>query len=308
MKRIVLFLFAISLITNSFAQKRSAKYNAYIAKYNKIAVAQMKKHHIPASITLAQALLESGAGESRLATEAKNHFGIKCGRSWYGKRTFKDDDKKDECFRVYNKVEDSYLDHSKFLEQQRYSFLYDYKITDYKSWAKGLRQAGYATDPHYPKKLISIIETYKLYQFDNPANKLSKADIQHEKNQDFAPTDKLFGYIVVTNNGRQCIRLIQDDKLSNISKDQNISLEHLLKYNDMYKDMPLYRGDYIYLQPKKRQADKKHKTYRVKPGDSMHSIAQRFGIKLKYLYKWNEMEYGTPAKEYMTINLRKPRK
>ena len=147
--------------------------NDYILKFFYVAQEEMRKFKIPASITLAQGILESGVGYGRLAMEANNHFGIKCHKDWKGKKIFHDDDQKGECFRVYINPNNSYRDHSNFLSNRsRYDFLFDFKITNYKAWAKGLKKAGYATDPNYPKKLIDIIERYQLYKFDNL--KLSK--------------------------------------------------------------------------------------------------------------------------------------
>jgi len=143
------------------------KTEQYIVKYNGIAVKEMNRYGIPASITLAQGILESGSGESRLATQGNNHFGIKCHDNWNGKTIIEDDDEKGECFRKYPKAADSYRDHSLFLtEKGRYSFLFDYKKKDYKKWAKGLKKAGYATNPKYPSLLIDLIEKYGLSRFD----------------------------------------------------------------------------------------------------------------------------------------------
>ena len=125
---------------------------AYIAEFKDVAIREMNKYGIPASITLAQALLESGIGNSDLARYANNHFGIKCNAEWTGKAYFKDDDQKDDCFRVYEDAEESFKDHSKFLKRKRYATLFDLPITDYKGWAKGLQKAGYATDKNYPSK------------------------------------------------------------------------------------------------------------------------------------------------------------
>ena len=141
--------------------------NNYVATFSPVASEEMKIYDIPASITLAQGILESGMGDSRLALAANNHFGIKCHSEWRGKRIYHDDDEKGECFRVYKDPRTSYRDHSLFLTSRpRYNFLFDLKIDDYKGWAKGLKKAGYATDPKYPDKLIRIIETYELYIYD----------------------------------------------------------------------------------------------------------------------------------------------
>ncbi len=164
MKINLIIFFSLFLVIVE-AQNKTDK---YITKYSSIAVQEMNKYNIPASITLAQGILESGAGESRLAKEGNNHFGIKCHSNWKGKTIIEDDDKKGECFRKYHDVTDSYRDHSLFLvEKGRYSFLFKYKKSQYKKWAKGLKKAGYATNPEYAKLLINIIEKNKLYRFDN---------------------------------------------------------------------------------------------------------------------------------------------
>jgi flagellum-specific peptidoglycan hydrolase FlgJ len=140
---------------------------AYVSKYAETAMYEMKKNKIPASITLAQGILESGNGVSQLALKSNNHFGVKCHKGWNGKSVRHDDDKKQECFRKYKEVANSYKDHSKFLKtRDRYDFLFKLKKDDYKSWAKGLKKAGYATDKKSPKKLIHLIETYRLYNYD----------------------------------------------------------------------------------------------------------------------------------------------
>ena len=224
------------------------------------------------------------------------------------------DDALNECFRCYNNPKDSYEDHAEFLKKPRYSFLFDYKINDYKSWAKGLKKAGYATDPNYPTKLINIIETYKLYEYDEGGKLLSEVN-QSEDNTSKEFTDKieeingendqLFGYQEIKNNGVRCYKLMNDDSYQHIAKVTGISLKMLLYYNDLPKECPLYKDDYVYLAPKKRNAAKKTPKYTVKAGDSMHSISQEYGIKLKSLYKINNIEYGTPAKVGQKLKLRK---
>lgn len=316
MKKTIIIISILFSATILFAQNRNAKYDAYISKYAKLAVSGQTKHRIPASITLAQGLLESGAGESRLAKECNNHFGIKCGGSWYGKSMNMDDDAKGECFRCYNNPKDSYEDHAEFLKKPRYSFLFDYKINDYKSWAKGLKKAGYATDPNYPNKLINIIETYKLYEYDEGGKLLTEVEKSNEEentqiqNRDKieeinGENDQLFGYQEIKNNGVRCYKLMNDDSFNHISKVTGISVKMLLYYNDLPKECPLYKDDYVYLAPKKRSTPRKTPKYTVKAGDSMHSIAQEYGIKLKSLYKLNGIEYGTPAKVGQKLKLHK---
>ena len=161
---LIVFLFPFFLVV---AQNKT---EAYIEKYSQMSVDEMNMYNIPASITLAQGILESGNGESRLAVDGKNHFGIKCHSNWNGKTIIEDDDEKGECFRKYDRVSDSYRDHSLFLnERGRYAFLFEYNKTDYKKWAKGLKKAGYATNPKYPTLLIDLIEKYDLSRFDKGA-------------------------------------------------------------------------------------------------------------------------------------------
>ncbi|MEO8793958.1 MAG: glucosaminidase domain-containing protein [Daejeonella sp.] len=148
--------------------------NEYISRYKAIAISEMNKSGIPASITLAQGLLESGNGNSSLAREANNHFGIKCNSEWRGKTILRDDDRVDDCFRVYNNAEESFRDHTEFLKRKRYAFLFELNKDDYKGWAYGLKQAGYATNPKYPELLISLIERYDLQQFDRGENQFEK--------------------------------------------------------------------------------------------------------------------------------------
>ncbi len=305
----VLFLFSFILVINALnAQSRNPKYEAYIEKYSEFAIQCQNEHHIPASITLAQGILESGAGESSLAQECNNHFGIKCGNNWYGRSTRHDDDRPNECFRCYKSAKESYDDHAAFLKRQRYAFLYDYEITDYKSWAYGLKQAGYATDPKYPQKLINIIETYKLYEFDITGELKKGGDIKRENKQKEdkgLSEENLFGYVETSNNGVRCYKLLTDDTFEKIAKATGISVKRLLYYNDLPKTTQLYRGDFVYLKKKRSTTKKDMPIYVVRSGDSMHSIAQEFGITLKALYKLNGLDYGTPAEVGMKLKLHK---
>ena len=198
----------------------SDKAKEYILKFSPIAKEEMKRFKIPASITLAQGMLESGLGYGTLAKKGNNHFGIKCHKGWKGKKIYHDDDKKGECFRVYKNANKSYRDHSIFLSQRgRYSFLFDYKITDYKAWAKGLKKAGYATDPKYPKKLINLIERYRLDRFDKRRFKKNEKD-----------KFKITYY-----------KVKKGDTLYSISKKYNISIEDLVKKNDI-QDNNIFLG------------------------------------------------------------------
>src|SRR5574344_298689 len=296
MKKIV-SLMVITLMASTLFAQVDANYQAYIEQYKDLAITEQERHAIPASITMAQALLESSAGVSRLATIGNNHFGIKCGKDWTGDVMHHDDDQLGECFRKYKKPIESFEDHSLFLKRQRYAFLFQYDITDYKAWANGLSRAGYATDPTYPEKLIKIIETYDLAKLDTKAKAVEPAE-------DTPNYEQLWGYIEIENNGVRCVRVITKDKLSNVAKAFKMSEKKLLYYNDLMANMDILEaGDYVYLWFKKNRADSRFEEHTVEAGESMHSISQLYGIKLKKLYKLNDLEYGTPAEVGKVLQL-----
>jgi len=265
---------AIGLVisTNSaFGQEISRK--EYIEKYSSLAVKQMHQYKIPASITLAQGILESNNGNSRLATKANNHFGIKC-HGWEGKKIFADDDKKNECFRNYKNVLESFVDHSLFLNKySRYEFLFDYKITDYKSWAKGLKKAGYATNNKYPELLIKIIEENKLYQFDS--KKIDKNLISGKRNIYMHPNK--IKYVISKNQ----------ETYKTIAKSLNIKLKQILKYNDDNNQSVLNVGTKVFIQPKRNRS--KQRIHVVNNGENLRTISQTYGVKMKSLKKRNQL-------------------
>ena len=270
------------------AQRRNTLYNKYIKEYAPMAVEQMERHKIPASITLAQGLLESGAGRSRLAREGNNHFGIKC-HGWTGKTIREDDDERNECFRAYRTVEDSYEDHSRFLKGgKRYAFLFELKMTDYKGWAKGLKKAGYATDRSYANRLITIIEDYELYKYDNKG--MSKREARRwqkllKKKPWLANPHQTY-----LANGLVYVVARDGDTFRLLGGEFDVSWKKLVKYNDLHEEYTLEAGDIIYLKKKNKKAQKPYKEYIVRDGDSMHSISQKFGIRLKNLYKMNKLD------------------
>lgn len=272
-------LFVISVPTS--AQRKNAKYVAYIDKYSDMAVEQMKLHKIPASITLAQGILESAAGQSRLTRDSNNHFGIKCGSGWKGSSVRHDDDAKNECFRAYKSARDSYEDHSKLLVNvSRYGFLFKLDITDYKGWAKGLKKAGYATAPSYANLLISIIEDYELYKYDNEKKSGSKKKEEIKINpHDVYIANELL-YVIAR----------QGDTFKGIGKEFKIGWRKLIKYNDLHNGYTLADKDIVYLQKKNKKANEKHSVHVVREGDSMHTISQIYGIRLKDLYKMNKKD------------------
>jgi LysM repeat protein len=274
----------------------------YIEKYKNDAIIEMERYNIPASITLAQAMLESGNGNSELAIKANNHFGIKCHSSWKGETFIKDDDKKDECFRKYESVLDSYNDHSAFLASySRYAFLFKLDRTDYKAWAKGLKQAGYATNPKYDEILIRVIENYELYKFDSKVNyvKTYKPDANKPevKSASSAKRDILRMGI------RKYIIIQSEDNIEKIAKETDKDVWQLLKYNDLEKDEKLIAGQKLFLQPKRNKASEPYHT--VQQGETMKYISQLYGIKLNKMYRKNNMQQGEEPKAGDVLYLRK---
>jgi LysM repeat protein len=275
-----------------------------------MAMEQQQKYKIPASITLAQGLLESGAGRSRLAREANNHFGIKTPGGWTGPYILVNDDLPNEKFRKYKSVRDSYEDHSLFLLKPRYKVLFTYSITDYKAWAKGLKKCGYATSPTYAESLIRIIEMYSLHQFDKRTpqrysknstlnargkegeisrhylKRLSQNKIKEKKIPAFFKT-----HAVYYNNDNYFIVVQENDNLASISQATGVTIKKLLKYNDLSKNYALTVGDILYLRKKAKRASKEYinKPHVVEEGQSMYDIAQMYGIRLKSLYQLNNL-------------------
>lgn len=259
-------------------------YERYILTYYPIAVEQMERHNIPASITLAQGLLESGAGNSKLSRSSNNHFGIKADKSWKGKRTSSMDNGKLCYFRKYNSVRDSYEDHSMFLvNRQRYASLFKLKKNDYKGWAKGLKKAGYAEDPAYPTKLISLIERYGLQRYDEYTMK----DVKRADGVAFETYETGGRRTIYKSNGLLYVFGNTGDTFKSLGKEVGVSRRKLIKYNDLYKDYNIKAGDILYLEKKHNKASKEHTVHTVKAGESMHSISQKYGIKLDKLYKRN---------------------
>lgn len=271
---------------SSTAQMRwNQKYQQYINQYKDIAIEQMQRWGIPASITLAQGLFESGAGQSRLAVKGNNHFGIKC-NGWDGRKIYQDDDTDGECFRAYESVYQSYEDHSRFLVNgKRYASLFNYETTDYRAWAKGLKAAGYATNPQYANKLIELIQLYKLYQYDN-AKGYDKFMIDHTKSNQLNSVSlhpiKIFNknYYLIARKG---------DTFESIGKEIGVSYKKIAKYNERDKRDQIEAGEVIWLKKKQKKAPKDYKDrlHYVRNGESMYSIAQKYGIRVKSLYKLN---------------------
>ncbi len=270
------------------AQNELKKYTIeqYIEKFAPLAQNEMALFGIPASITLAQGILESNYGNSELTRNAKNHFGIKCHSGWTGKGYYMDDDSAKECFRVYDSDAESYRDHSNFLKgRERYAFLFELEPTDYKSWSKGLQRAGYATNPQYANLLIRIIEERNLTRFDTKKTLDPKKDYSNPD----SVISKLPDQIYVFNNIKTVLVKPGQD-LKAIADAQHMNLRQLTKYNDMEPDEALTTGQKIYLQPKRGKGFEKF--HDVKQGETMRSISQKQGIKLSALYKKNLMAAG----------------
>lgn len=294
------FLFSFPVV---FAQaKRYKIYDEYIDTYKYVAIDHMKKYKIPASITLAQGLLESGAGKSTLTQSSNNHFGIKCHNDWTGGRVYKADDGPNDCFRKYKKAEDSYEDHSRFLaDKQRYRSLFSLSITDYRGWARGLQQAGYATDKAYANKLIKLIEDYELYQHDKKGSAKGK-----DKKEESAAQQSVKTYKHVPYKTHNLIYVIaQDgDTYEAIAAEFEFKPKDLYKYNEVPEGFPLKGGDLVYFEKKKSKADKPYYDHVVQVGESMHSISQLYGLKVKNLYKMNKKDFEYVPEEGDVLKLR----
>ncbi|HOI31254.1 MAG: glucosaminidase domain-containing protein [Bacteroidales bacterium] len=297
-----LFLLMIFAGHSLLAQQKIST-EEYIKTYKTIAIEKMREYKIPASITLAQGILESGSGNSNLARKANNHFGIKCHTGWTGKKYYMDDDEKNECFRSYRKAEESYHDHSLFLTQRsRYADLFKLRITDYKGWAKGLSKAGYATNPRYPELLIRIIERYDLAAYDKEAltgkaSKKQKAEEPKIKVTDIPPKTAEFavvnqseqGRFIHENNGVRLIFAKEGDQIVALANELHMYSWQFYKYNDLPKGAVLKAGQIVYVQKKKRKS-KTHHYHELQSGETLWDVSQLYGIRLHRIYIMNHWE------------------
>jgi hypothetical protein len=350
----------------------------YIDRWAATAVREMYRSGVPASITLAQGILESRSGLSALAAEGNNHFGIKCHKDWKGKTMRIDDDRRSECFRVYPSAEDSFRDHSDFLRYwDRYKFLFDFDTKDYESWAYGLKKAGYATDPAYPQKLIQLIEEYDLSRFDSmtqaeagrassrsgasagkaekpappaasgksssgKADKVSKAEERAAaraarraaRRERLAAEEVIPDEIpeapnaleeavlitpaaaeefhfsltrpVYTRNGVPFVYSVEGESYSSIASSYNLFPKEILKINDLSTEQRLLPGTVVYIQAKKKQAEKGLDKYIVEEdGENLRDICQRFAVRMSSVNKLNGFTAGHLLREGDTIILRK---
>lgn len=284
----------------------------YIQNYKIVAIQDMLITGVPASITLAQASLESDNGNSPLAINARNHFGIKC-HDWKGDKYYHDDDAKQECFRKYDTALESFDDHSYFLKnRKRYAFLFEIPRTDYKAWAYGLKKAGYATNPVYAEKLIDIIERNNLQELDKytevpKEEKLAK--LEKKKIESSTISNKKLEVPkqgIQFNNGIKYVIVGKGGSFEDIISEQDVRMWQIRKYNDLPKNSKAVTGQKIYLQPKRRKC--KEEFHTLEAGESMYTVSQRYGVKLKLLYKRNRMKPGEPAKPGQRLWLRKKKK
>ncbi len=296
----IAFIF-ILFVSYGFAQKTMTP-EEYIANYKDDAIKEMYLHKVPACITLAQGMLESGNGNSALCRNANNHFGIKCHKEWGGETYIMDDDSANECFRKYDNVLDSYSDHSMFLfSRSRYAALFELNINDYKGWCYGLKAAGYATDPRYPERLIQLIEKYNLQDLNK---------IEDTPKQNFPAHDKLKEEMVIREVYRfNHIRFViakENDSFYKIAHDFNIELDEILAYNDLSKTDKLMYGQKIYIQKKRRKALEPYHV--VQKNETLKSISQLHGIRLSMLCKKNKLKPEDKLKIGDVLFLRQKKK
>ncbi|HNR55839.1 MAG TPA: glucosaminidase domain-containing protein [Flavobacteriales bacterium] len=297
----------------------------YIGEWKEVAVKKMREHGIPASITLAQGLLESGNGNSELARKANNHFGIKCTPDWTGGRSYHDDDKKDDCFRKYKDAAQSYEDHAKFLQKPRYAALFELKPTDYVGWAKGLKKAGYATDPNYPSKLIALIERYELDKLDKgidvaykprPTTSASTNKPATNKPSSRKPGRKSEGDVITWSAGRtvesfegriKYVTAKEGDDFRKLAQDLEMTHGMIARWNDMDKNAKLEAGQRIYIQPK-RNAARNQSEHVAVAGETLWDVSQQYGVKLSKLARYNGLAPDASLSAGQRIALKKPRK
>lgn len=315
MKKVVLAFLPFLFFMNSIAQPISVQ--EYISLYKDIAIREMKRSGIPASITIAQGILETQNGNSDLVKRSNNHFGIKCKNTWTGASVLHDDDARGECFRKYDNPEDSYIDHSNFLRGgSRYAFLFQLDPSDYKGWAYGLKKAGYATNPRYPDILIKNIEENNLHQFDlaEPSEGFSDIASQSKKEETFIPRPIHYTEMNTANNvasikagktlfnGLKAVFVPSQTSLLAIATEYNISLAKLLEYNDLKTDGLLKEEQWIFLEKKSKQGNRD--IYVSGQGETLYSISQMNAIQLEYLVQYNNIPCDQMLKKGTKVFLR----
>lgn len=309
------FLFALFLITTVSPVVSQITRKEYIEKYQLLAIKEMNRSGIPASITMAQACLESANGNSELSRKSNNHFGIKCKSSWTGKSVRYDDDEKNECFRKYNNVEESYIDHTDFLmNNPRYFFLFELQPNDYVGWAHGLKKAGYATARDYGHRLIKIIEEYKLYNLDYRIGNEQLLTYNQNKVNRKDVVNNLFinpynSHPVSKRNNLKTVVAKEGDTYEILAEEFGIKAWELYNFNDQPEGYRPQKNEIIYIEAKHKKASRRGElTHRVNPGETMHYISQLYGLKLKPLYRRNRMKIGQEPRTEEVIFLRNKRR
>lgn len=320
MRKFITLISTLLICSLAVCDTMKQRAEAYIERYSLIAVSEMVRSGVPASITLAQGLLESSYGQSYLAVQGNNHFGIKCHSDWQGERVYFDDDRPGECFRKYPTAEQSFTDHSDFLRyKSRYAFLFEYKTEDYSSWAYGLKKAGYATDPSYATKLIKLIETYNLDRFDTipvteNGQELSLPETPTQLEQPVRTvTSRKVGLFAVSLerevlylNGVPFVYARNGETYRSIAKSYDLFPRELASFNESKDpDHRLNAGEVVYLQHKATKAAKGLEKHICSEGETLLDISQRYAVRLKSLMKLNGIKEGYHVcKEDDTILLR----
>jgi len=319
MKKIVITI--LSLISYVIGSSQSSSVQEYINAYKDLAISEMKRVGIPASITIAQGILETESGNSNLVKRSNNHFGIKCKHTWTGPSVSHDDDAVGECFRKYETAEDSYRDHSNFLRgSNRYAFLFDLDPLDYKGWAHGLKKAGYATNPKYPAILIRNIETYNLQQYDQPGAETQPIinDVALEpvskKNTDAVAKHEVITKVNLGSNtasikagktlfnGLKAVLVPAGTSLLAIATEFDISLSKLMEFNDLQNDGILQDEQWIFLEKKMKAGNRDY--YISEQGETLHSISQTNAIQLEYLVQYNRISEKEILRKGTRVRLR----
>lgn len=321
-KTILFALFLAILPLFSYAQTQITR-EEYIEKYKNIAIAHMEYYGIPASITMAQGILESNSGNSQLSRTSNNHFGIKCKKNWTGEKVYHDDDEKGECFRKYPSVEESYRDHAEFLDKSpRYDSLFVYAATDYRSWARGLKAAGYATAPDYAERLVRIIEENKLYLLDReqgqtlyaethgaePATETEMPAVGREDGvnpDDYRVTINAHrGYNVYRTNNVCYVLAKEGDQYEHIASLFEMSARTMRHYNDVAPDAQPTKGDIIFIERKRKAWEGNVLLHTVRHDESLHGISQAYGIRLRSLARLNKIKPDSKVVNGQTIKVR----
>ncbi|NQU51328.1 MAG: glucosaminidase domain-containing protein [Bacteroidetes bacterium] len=304
-------LFLILSITISLLATSQISREEYIQRYQVLAIEEMNRSGIPASITMAQGCLESANGNSELSRKSNNHFGIKCKSSWKGKKVYYDDDAKNECFRKYKTVEDSYIDHTNFLmDNPRYASLFELKPTDYKAWARGLKKSGYATAKTYANRLIEIIEVNKLHRLDykmtyNEMTAFEQKQLGNKGISNSLSISAFQSHKIIKRNRVKSVVAQKGDTYEVIAQELGLNDWVLYKYNNQSAGYRPLENEVVYIQPKKRKTKKTQLTHRVEAGETMHYISQMYGVKLNLLYWRNRIKTGYQPSPGQIIYLRK---